>query len=530
MQRALPSWLRRAWPPDLGSLPRPSALTLLLVAMGVASTLPIFAVRHAPLQDLPQHLATVRVLRDYHDAGFGFDRYFDIALGRTQYLSYYAAVVAFSTLFGVILANKIVLGLALVALPLALASLLRAIDRDPIWALACLPLTYNAHLILGFLNFVAALPLAVFGLTLAIRQRETPSRRRAWALGVLAVVLFYTHVVPFALFFLGAVLVSFGRDLRSTARRLLPLVPAVLATLLWLVRSPAGGSVLAALGDTAYAVSGRKPAFASIAANLKDVFSWLLDVFPGDADEELFVCWCIVLATAFAVGAGRARPPRETALGARIGLLFPASIVGYFAAPTSYDWIWPINGRFPILALLFAIVLLPSLGPMPRRLFAAALCAISLVSFYDVLDAFRGFESETTGLEASIAHIPPGSRVAGLIYDRGSRFVRYSPFLHAVAWYQVERGGVVMFSFANFPESPIVFRHKDQPPAVMSRWEWMPERVDPDRELGWYDYVLTRGRAGRIFRSLEWQRIYSDQAWAVWSQRRKALPSPASGL
>jgi hypothetical protein len=527
MRDALLAWLRRRWPPDWRSLPRPSALTLLLLVMGVASTLPLLSVRHPPLQDLPQHLAAVRVLSNYHDPALGFDRYLDIALGRTQYLSYYLVVVALSKVFGVIWANKLVLGFALVVTPPSLAALLRAVDRDPIWALACLPLTYNAHLILGFLNFVAALPLALFGLTLAIRQRETPTRRRAWGLGILAVVLFYTHVVPFALFFLGAVLVSIDTDWRATLRRSIALVPSVIAALVWLAASPAGGSVLAALGDASHGVSGRAPAFATFGQNLKEVYTWLLDVFPEDADDELLVCWVVAVGAAFAAGAGRVRAPRDDAMGARIGVLFPVCIIGYFATPTSYDWIWPINARFPILALVFAIVLLPNLSPLVRRLFAAAFCAVALVSFHQALTAFRGFEGEISGLDESIAVIPPGQKVAGLIWDRNSRFVRYSPFLHSVAWYQAERGGAVMFSFADFPESPVVFKSDNRPPRVVPRWEWMPERVNPDRDLDWFDYVLTRGGPGRIARSVAWQRIYSNKAWSVWSRRSKALPSAA---
>jgi hypothetical protein len=264
---------------------------------------------------------------------------------------------------------------------------------------------------------------------------------------------------------------------------------------------------------------------------MRDLYSWLTDVFPSDVDEELFVYWCVMISAAFAAGqiVGSPAEPRDGRPGSRIALLVPLCIVGYFVCPTSYDWIWPINARFPILALIFAILLLPSLPGLGRRLFAALCCAIALVSFYTALEAFRGFEGELIGLKESIAKIPPGRKVAGLIWDRGSRHVRYSPFLHSVAWYQVERGGAVMFSFADFPESPMVFQEGDRPPRVVPRWEWMPERVNPDRDLAWFDFVLTRGGPGRIARSVEWQRIYADHAWAVWERRANPLPSSSHG-
>src|SRR5690606_988297 len=135
----------------------------------------------------------------------------------------------------------------------------------------------------------------------------------------------------------------------------------------------------------------------------------------------------------------------------------------------------------------------------------------------EVQRAFESFEEEVGPVEEAIAAMPDGARVAGLVFDRGSRHVKFSPFIHSVAWVQAENGGAVMFTFADFPQSPFTFREERRPPRVVPRWEWMPERVDPARDLAWYDYVLVRGGPGRIASQPHaFERVLVRGPWSVW--------------
>ena len=60
-----------------------------------------------------------------------------------------------------------VVTLAILGTPYAIRYLLRSLGRRESPALFAIPLTWNAHLILGFLNFIAAIPLCFVGLGLA---------------------------------------------------------------------------------------------------------------------------------------------------------------------------------------------------------------------------------------------------------------------------------------------------------------------------------------------------------------------------
>jgi hypothetical protein len=496
---------------DRPELMRRYAFELVLALVAAYAAVPLWAVEHPGIQDLPQHLAATRVLGSYGDPSLAFEQYFTIELLRTQYVAYYLAAIALSWLFGVMVANKILVTASIVGAPFAMRSLLRALGRDERLALFVVPLTWNAHLILGFLNFVAAIPLALVGLALAVRLRAEWSRPRAILLGVVAFVCFYTHVVPFAFLGLGAALVAIGGGIKPTLLRWAPLAPSALAAIVWTQVSPAGESTMsAASGGGARGAAAFVPPMQA----LLETPMWLTDVLHGDHDDLLLVAFGITMLAAAVLGGGSASSPVRP----RVVLLAPLAALLYFVTPASYDWIWPINARFPLLALLFAIPALPRQRGLGGAIVLASVTVIGLVSSYEVRRAFVGFDTEEVGqLDEAVAEIPSGARVAGLIFDRGSRYVKFSPFIHAVAYAQAEKGGAVMFTFADFPQSPFAFREERRPPRVVPRWEWMPERVDPARDLGWYDYVLVRGGPGRIAsQPAAFERVLAVDRWTLW--------------
>lgn len=496
---------------------------LIFAAVAVIAAWPIWSVAHPAIQDLPQHLAAVRVLADYGDPELAFAQYFTVDLLRTQYLAYYLVAIGLSWPFGVMAANKLLITASIVGTPYAMRALLRALGGDERLALFVIPLTWNAHLILGFMNFTAAIPLALWGLALAVRLRERWTRGRAIGLGALTLVCFYTHVVPFAFLGLGAALVGIERGRwRETALRWLPLVPAGLATLIWTQLSPAGASTVdAASGGGAQG----NAVFMSASQAIAEIPSWLTDVLHGERDSELLVGFglaLVVAAVAGRRGGNASTGPSEWTVRRRIALLSPLAALLYFVTPASYDWIWPINARFPLLAIVFAIVALPRQRGVVGAAVLAAVVTLSVSGSLEVRRAFLEYEQGEVGaLDEAIAQMPKGARVAALVFDRGSRQVKFSPFIHSAAWVQAENGGAVMFTFADFPQSPFTFREDRRPPRVGPRWEWMPERVDPARDLAWYDYVLVRGGPGRIASAGQpFERVWQSQQWSVWRRQR----------
>lgn len=493
---------------------------LLVVAACVS---PLWLVEFLAIQDLPQHLAAIRVLHSYGDAAFGLRDYFTVELFRTQYLAYYATANLLAYPLGVELGNRVLMTLCVGALPYAMRALLREARGNEELAMFTLPLLYNAHLILGFLNFLAAIPLCLWGLTLALRTRRAPSGRSSAILALVLLVTFFTHVVPFALLALGVGVIHLQRDWRGCARGWLPLLPSMVATGAWLLWSPAGRATAeAARGDHGHAGHTLEPVFRTASQAWSAIPMWMTDVLHDSADDSLHVrvVWLLLSALTFGLGMRWTRAIVEPSYPWRLWLLPLISALAYFVLPESYDWIWPIAPRFPLLCVLLTVPVVPRLPVSIARGAAVLALLLALTNTRAVAKAFVAFDHEEMGeLNMALDAIPQGQRVAGLIFQRGSRHVKFSPFIHSVAYYQARKGGAVMFTFADFPQSPFRFRDEQRPPRVGPRWEWMPERVNPERDLAWYSYVLVRGGPGRIARAQNlYTPVFRGPRWSVWKR------------
>ncbi len=95
------------------ALPR-ALFELAFGAITLATAAPLAASRHVPLQDLPQHMAAIAVLRQLpFSASLG--EYFTATLSRTQYLIVYLLGIPLSTVFGVEGAGKLLAALTVIA-------------------------------------------------------------------------------------------------------------------------------------------------------------------------------------------------------------------------------------------------------------------------------------------------------------------------------------------------------------------------------------------------------------------------------
>jgi hypothetical protein len=61
---------------------------------------------------------------------------------------------------------------------------------------------------------------------------------------------------------------------------------------------------------------------------------------------------------------------------------------------------------------------------------------------------FRGFDQDARGFDVIMRKMEKNKSVLALTYDRGSKSVPCIPFYHFVAWYQVEKGGILAYSIA----------------------------------------------------------------------------------
>jgi hypothetical protein len=372
------------------------------------------------------------------------------------------------------------------------------------------PVLVNVMFTFGLLPFVLGVPIVFWGLAAALRHFERPTRNSALLLGALALALFFSHVFSFFLFGVGfALMFPWGR-VEKWLQSGLPVAPALLLVLWWTKMNKSGQESMGALkGPLAHAPFGQA---------LSAMTQWMLDVFRDDTDEVVLILFALLVLVTVGLSAGsrdRAKP------AARWYVFLPALCVAlYFLMPGDLGPVWLFSQRFPSLALL---TLVPALRmPAGGRgwLTTAAMIALAWHSTINTCKHFIEFQLEEVGdIDDAIDVIEPGKKTAGLIYESQSKTMNWAPFLHYVSWVQVEKGGMVQFSYADWAHWPFRYKHGKYPPPgtatdapTRKRWEWTPEQVPINELYPYYDYVLVRGSGFRpppgtfhsVFRGDKW--------------------------
>jgi hypothetical protein len=463
---------------------RALAWPVVLALTGLAAAAPLWSSALLPFQDGPQHLASVRVIADYHAPGLGFDRWFVLDLRRLEYLGFYLPAAALAKWIGTDAATRVLLSLIALALPAATWMLLGAFGRDRRLAVFAPALFHTTPLYLGFFNFVASVPALIAAVALTERELRAPSPRRAVALALLAVALIWLHpsALAFALgaaVFLGA---TSGARPRQLVRGVLPLAPAALLFALWMVRD-----FLAPKHST----RGSGLVLSPLREHVLDLLRFG-NVLAGHADEG-FVAALALLLVAAALLPGKPEAERRSW---RLPLLAGFVLAAVLAAPFGIG-----NAGFIYLrALPLLFVLGLSSLRLSRRPAASALLALAAllqIGYAGVLaSAYRAFdrEAEAPQLRRVLQAADPGRRLLSLVHGQQSAVVQGQSYLHFGQYYQVQRGGRARFNFGEYPWTPVRLRPGTAAP-LPPGFEAHPERFDPSRDGDDADYLLVRGPA-----------------------------------
>jgi hypothetical protein len=212
----------------------------LLVCVATAAAIaPFWASELLPYQDAPQHVAAVRVLADYHTPGLAFDRWFELDLGRLQYLGFYLPAAAIARITGADAAVRILLSLIAIATSAAFWMFLGTFGRDRRLTVFAPAVFHTAPLYLGFFNFVESIPLALALVALTERQLRDPGLRRGILLAVGAAALLWLHpsALAFALASACVLALTSGQPPKRMVAALAPSLPALLLFAAWAVQA-----------------------------------------------------------------------------------------------------------------------------------------------------------------------------------------------------------------------------------------------------------------------------------------------------
>ncbi len=433
-------------------------LLVVWIVLSLLHLLPIVAADHLPMQDLPNHLAIIGTLAA-EDTTPGWNERFENRLSAEPYITYYGAGAALAASMGAVAANRVLMALYVLLLPLSFAALHDALGGTNRWgALFGFLLIYNDPYLVGFTNYLLCLPMVLLGATLAVRlaNRESGGAVTAVALALMAVLVYFTHPFGLAPLAVLAMVCATGRAPRP--RRVAcvgaALVPALVLLAVWWF----GGS----------GVEGviRLPA----AFKFEYLLRTPVLLLENPDDKALQVASVLALGL---VVAGVAAWRRAGGGGpGRLARIHPGwwatavFLAAYFTAPfASGATIW-LDLRLALFA--WVALLLATGGALTRgrvgRVLAVGLCLVSIVG---VGRLHRAFDREIAPLFAVIERMEPERRVLPVLCDPRSEaiepfYVRNgmipfsSPYAHFGSHYHVRKGG----------ESPWMTFHADL--------EWIP--------------------------------------------------------
>jgi hypothetical protein len=528
----------RRWRRRFDARPLDALLALAaIIVTGYVLIAPFTVVRYPPLTDLPMHAAVTSAFRHWLDPAWHFQDQFELQPLRSPVLSFYVLGALLACFMPITVAMKVATALLLSLLPIGLAVYCRGMKKNPTMGVAAAALAWGTLTHWGFISFLAALGLTMMGVGLTLMVVERPSRSRMIGLGVVSVLVFFTHVSGIPPYLL-AVAIATGfmfpvtRRVRPVAIAVAP--AALLFALWWRVRPPSESTAIPIHFDAS--ATGR------MAARIGDA---LLHSFRGPEEASILTDMvCIILGVAvYSVVVGvigarrrRSRPPSRravhaTAAAVTISLMFSAL---YFVLPLDIG-VWSVvSPREMTAAALCALAALPSLPHNPwfrAPALCALLVAITMPARF-VTGKYVAFERWTKDFDAVLAEIPMAPKLGYVLWDRSGPDGEMIPLLHFPAWVQAERGGWLSFHFATWEHEPIRFRTTppmDVPPPTPDGFERHPDMFDLTTRGQYFDWILIRSPSSPEARvavdpSLQ---LVANKGW--WWLYHRTAPRPVSG-
>jgi len=479
---------------------------LLLVAASLLATIPVWMVSFPPMVDLPGHAAEIALLRNLHDPGFRFADLFWVNWF-TPYLFGYILLYGLVPLFGIVAACKIVVAVALAALPLSTAVLMRETGADAYWALLTIPAMYGFSYNWGFLNFLVATPIGLLFLAFVIRHTRKPGLRSSVFVALFSILLFFSHALIYLFF--GAIACIYAvletRSFRKAALAVTPMAAAFPLILLWYLRTRSDpGTQEAVYWDLGWITSPDPHAWGG---RLTGFFPRLLGLWPPWLSVAIGIALC---ALPFLAGV---RLSKRLAVWAPLAVC--AAVLVF--APAGGHSGWGLYHRFTVCALPFFLIGMEK-SPVTRPAWRVAPVFLLVAWMTITISASLRYEAEARGFKQVLSAMKPNERALTLMFIRTNKGSPTPVFLHFPAWYGATKQGLVDWSFAQFPVELVRFRPTvPKPDPNISDWnpqtfrwkEWHGDRyryfvVHAPVDLGHRLFALAPCPVSLVVRSDSW--------------------------
>jgi hypothetical protein len=455
-----------------------------------------------PLVDYPQHIGMAEMMHRMADPQSSLHAKFSI-----NYFTYNALfhflVAQLAAVMPAELAGRLVTAAALVGLAGGTVALLRTVGRPPFHAALFVPLVFSSAVGWGFINYALSVAIGVAALVFVARTLLDPSWRWPLASALLSLLCGFTHVLGTGL--LAVLALAFAPELawRATATITSPwrrLAVGFQRSAIALAPIAVGGLYCVAVyleqhaGNPAAYRDPRFEGYGEPPWTRLGVFAAHATGLHGDYTDQLLVYASLGIAFAVVVVAIRGRErrapwPLVLPFAASLGIFcfIPLVFIGTFV-------IYPRFGQTVVFGLLFA---LPALRPSFDRTMRRLALVVALATGGNLVFHMVEFAREADALSRVIDAIPPGRRVAPVIYDHDTRAFRLAALVHVQAYYGARRRGEWAYNFASYESLPLKFRAgSDEPEQPDGNWGWAPTVYNPHCAYArFFDVALVRAPA-----------------------------------
>ncbi len=430
----------------------PEVLSLLGAALFALGAWPLLLTEIPPMQDLPNHLATIHVVE--HPERYPelvFNGHFKTNGALFAWLHLVGRVTGAA--LGARLFAAMTCAASAFVLPRAVYELTGSRSRAIAASLFAWPMVHNWFVSMGMLDFALAVPLSLLVLVLFERHRQRP--RLATGLGIAAasVLTWYAHAFALlaAHLLLLVHLIQVGRASPSRAfaeaRRLVPPLLPSTVLVLW--------SLLLHASEPRGEMAGHMDLGRSLPAWELLYNAWA-EWLWGFTNLELS---SFVPALCLGYFAWRGR-------GDDVPFFSPLAlaVLGLFYVFTPYsatNW-FHVNSRF--LAYLWLAALLRVPERLPRGLALLAALSGILYSAGMGIDYLR-LEADRRAFVAGMGAVPEGARLLPLVFRAKRTSVNSRSLLHAWGFYVVGKSTSAPLLFAHSRSFPVMYR---EPPP--DRW------------------------------------------------------------
>jgi hypothetical protein len=469
-----------------GEAPTPEAprlgwLRWVFLLLACVSVLPLFF-GEVPGVDYPMHLSYARFLRHYFEDASRFHELFGTRLWQ-PYWGFNGLVLALSTVFSVEAAGRIVLGFAILSVPVAVLRLAREEGLSPVLCLPVFALSYHYLFYWGFVPFMVGAGVALLGLRPVLRFARAPRARSLLFLHLISLAVLSCHVLAWC-FWAAWALWIFATEGNRRPLFLLQasslVVPAAILIGLWRASLEVWGNL---------SITMRNPLFESIEKK-SDLFAQIF--FPSVSSALSWLALALLVVLLFLAARGpRTKDERRRLL--RFGGLAAFMFVGYWLLPQDLGGIHFLFQRFLLFTALFLLLCASSKLRHPR-LFVVLSVALSIGVSAQHLVSFRKFGQELAGARHCLSRVEKQTRLLGLMVQRESAVVPFPLFLHADNYHAFwNLGRVATHPMEVLSAAPVYFRAPLDRSRVPPFFEWLPLLFDyPKMGVG-MDYFLVHG-------------------------------------